>query len=319
MNCWVPLPLADAITTTRWGLARLQDMNQRWHWLLLLVACVAILGYVIYTYYRDSVELPWGVTLSLLLLRVFAFAAILFSFLDLEKKTERVLVKPSRVVLLVDTSQSMGLKDADPGSAAAAPRRVDGVIAELERGGMIRELRQRHDVTVMHFDQGSKPQAIGSFASLRQPDRTVEAPQVTGGGQSTDLWQVRICLLAASAAGVLAIGLGVIYFTLSGGRHTGLLSWLLLLGVVLALGGLVTAAVAHLSHSKVPLWSAVVGRLPAPDAGDGKNQMRPLGQMNRSPPQATKNKNRSSRTRSIGRPRWPPRAGKLAWATAWST
>ena len=36
------MPLADAITTTHLRFARLQDMSQRWHWLLLLLALVVI-------------------------------------------------------------------------------------------------------------------------------------------------------------------------------------------------------------------------------------------------------------------------------------
>ena len=67
----------------------------------------------------------------------------LFYVLHLEKRTELVEIKPSRAILLVDTSQSMGLQDTGQSSAGSGPglSRIDRVVSELRRGDMLRQLR----------------------------------------------------------------------------------------------------------------------------------------------------------------------------------
>ncbi len=100
-------------------------------------------------YWRDSAELSRGIRWSLVGLRLLAFAGILFFFLDLEKRTEDREIKPSRTVLLVDTSQSMALRDSRvrsefvhvqshrPGHRRAARRRADPATARpARRGGL---------------------------------------------------------------------------------------------------------------------------------------------------------------------------------------
>src|SRR5512137_2180300 len=98
--------------------ARLQAMTEWWHWLVLLLVCAGVLTYVVALYRRDCVELPRGLRWLLTALRVLAFLGVLFFFFTLEKRTERQLVKNSRIALLVDTSQSMGLRDAESVGAA---------------------------------------------------------------------------------------------------------------------------------------------------------------------------------------------------------
>ncbi len=269
MSGWLPLPLADAVTSTHLRFARLQDMSQRWHWMLLLTLCIAVLAYVIYTYYRDSVELPLGVTLSLLVLRVFAFAAILFSFLDLEKKTERRLVKPSRVVLLVDTSQSMGLKDVEPdsGGGVTGPRRIDQIMTEFTSGQLIGDLRQKHNVTVMQFDQGSKPQQVATFTRVAPRPEVADTAEEDQADRAAAFRLMRVLVLGACAAAVVGLGLGLLYFIFAGSRYTGIMSWALFGGVLLALSGLVAAAIGHLSNSDIPLAAVFGSGSAAGDAG----------------------------------------------------
>ena len=73
-------------------------------------------AFVVWMYRKDSVELPRGLAVLLCVLRLVAFAGILFFFFGLEKRAERKLVKNSRAILLIDTSQSMGLRDSDNGN-----------------------------------------------------------------------------------------------------------------------------------------------------------------------------------------------------------
>ena len=138
--------LAENASHTFYRFARLQSMSEWWHGLLLIAICAAIAAYVVVMYWRDSTDLSRGIGWSLAALRLLAFAGILFFFLELEKRTEDREIKPSRTVLLVDTSQSMGLRDTEsaPSSAAAsraAASRIDQVVSELRGGELIQQLR----------------------------------------------------------------------------------------------------------------------------------------------------------------------------------
>ncbi len=116
----------DALSRTYYDLARLHSMTQWWHWMLLLAVCLGLLAWVTFVYRRDSVELPRGLFSLLLLLRLTALLSLLLFFLDLEKRTEQKLVKTSRVAVLVDTSQSMGLADAVDNRATTETRLAAG-------------------------------------------------------------------------------------------------------------------------------------------------------------------------------------------------
>src|SRR5437868_1228552 len=94
-----------AETRTYFELTRLQTLTEWWHWLLLLGALIGIIAYVIWMYRRDSVELPASTSILLAGLRIACFLALLFFFLKLEKRTERQIVRNSRVAVLVDVSQ----------------------------------------------------------------------------------------------------------------------------------------------------------------------------------------------------------------------
>src|SRR6476619_853963 len=125
--------MAEASATIQYKLARLQAFTQGawWHWLALVVAVLAVGAFVVWTYRKDSVELPRGLAILLCLLRLTAFTGVLFFFFGLEKRAERKLVKNSRAIMLIDTSQSMGLRDSDSSNVPAAMSRVEHVVAEL--------------------------------------------------------------------------------------------------------------------------------------------------------------------------------------------
>ena len=123
------LVLAEASASIRYKLARLTTLTEWWHWMVLLVLSLAIAGFVIWMYRKDSVELPRSLAITLCLLRLVAFIGIPFFFFGLEKRAERQLVKNSRAILLIDTSQSMGLRDSDSSNVPAAMSRAEHVAA----------------------------------------------------------------------------------------------------------------------------------------------------------------------------------------------
>jgi hypothetical protein len=148
--------------------------DERWRYAALAAVGAAVLGLVVYMYRRDAAELRGGVGLLLLGLRVVALAGLLVYFLDIEQRTERQVVNHSRVLLLVDTSQSMGFRDGDASAVPAAPSRIEQVVDELRDGRLIPELREVHDVTVVSFDRASEH--VASFPKL------VEGAAVEGDG-----------------------------------------------------------------------------------------------------------------------------------------
>lgn len=139
--------------------------DERWYYLGLIAGCLAIAAFVIYMYRRDTVELRSGIGALLLGLRLVALLGLLVYFLDVEKRTEREVVNNSRVLLLVDTSQSMGFHDSDSSSVPATPSRIDQVVGELDGGRLLPELRKVHDVTVVRFDRATE--RVASLAKLQ--------------------------------------------------------------------------------------------------------------------------------------------------------
>ncbi|MEX2112752.1 MAG: vWA domain-containing protein [Pirellulales bacterium] len=147
-----PLLLAQMTTRTSYELSRLQAYTERWHYLVLAVVVAAVFGYAVWMIRRDSVELPRSVVGLLAVLRVAALVGLLGFYLNLEKRTERKVVHNSRVLLMVDTSLSMGLHDLTASAVPATPNRLDQVVSVLDQGKLIDELSKKHDVTLFRFD-----------------------------------------------------------------------------------------------------------------------------------------------------------------------
>ena len=235
-------------------LARLQNPTEWWQWLLLIGLCLAVAAFVAVMYRRDSVELPRGIAVLLCLLRLSAFAGILFYFFGLEKRAERTLVKNSRALVMIDTSQSMALRDAD-GSSGAGPSRMEQVVAELAQGSLLKSLRQKHDVVVYRFDEGEAPIELATFAKQPPPQEQQAATTVTPEVQLNEaLRQARmVATIAASLLGISLVA-GAVYLLFgrrpqSGDRQ----SYSLLVSTVALIAGLVVLAVANLRHPDLDL------------------------------------------------------------------
>jgi hypothetical protein len=165
--------LAEASATIHYKLSRLQTLTEWWHWLVLLVSVLAVSAFVVWMYRKDSAELPRGLAILLCLLRLFALVGVLFFFFGLEKRAQRRLVKNSRAILLIDTSQSMGLRDsaeAEASSMPAASSRLEQVAAELASGSLVDKLRDSHDIIAYRFDQADSPVSIATFPKKPPPE-----------------------------------------------------------------------------------------------------------------------------------------------------
>jgi hypothetical protein len=249
------LLLATGDTSVYHQFSRLQSMTEWWQWLLLFLAAAAVITYIAVTYYFDSVELSKPLRWSLFALRVFAFAGILFYFLDLEKRAERQITKNSRALVLIDTSLSMGIQDGS-GGAATRHRRIDTVVDEMQRGDLIDGLRKSHDVIVYRFDQGASPTEIASLPKTGRSSEASTLPSTTE-SQTADLRGARFT--ATVAVVIFAVGLLSFVTSMFFGtrRADGDGSWAVLVGMVAMIAGLIVLAVANLRFPEVPILATL--------------------------------------------------------------
>lgn len=254
-------------TRTYYELARLQSMHQWWHWMLLGVVCALIVAWITVLYWRDTDELARGKRWLLLSLRVMAFVGLLIFFLQIEKRSEQKLVKNSRLLVLIDTSQSMGLVDAESGSAAGSQRRIDPLVAELEGGTLLDDLRQKHDVTVYRFDQSDRPVEVAALAKRGPPRDSAGVAVSSQQRYAASLREARVLLavvavlLAIAGVGVAANGLLGWYVRSAEGQ-----SWALLVSAMACVMAVITLAIGNLRNPDITLTAALGGSAAATPA-----------------------------------------------------
>jgi len=237
--------------------ARVQAMSEWWHWLVLLAVCLVVLVYVVVMYRKDAVELSRGLSWLLVGLRLLAFVAVLFYFLNLEKRTERKLVKNSRVLLLVDTSQSMGLPNSESANTENATTRIQRVVHELSTGPLLEDLRAKHDVVVYRFDQESKPAEVASLAKLASAEEggpTLSAEEEHG----NQLSEARTMAMIAGGVLLMSILFGFIHL-LTGRKASGpeKTAWALLVCLFSLIVAVVLLAVANLRNPDIEFLAMI--------------------------------------------------------------
>lgn len=184
--------LADGLERTVFELGRIQSNID---WLLPVAVLAAVAVFVVLVYRADCVELGPLKAAALVTLRLAAFVGLFIMYLQPGWRTEQEVVHPSRVILLVDTSLSMGLPSesaqASNSPATALDSRVAEVVAALEAGELLPELRRKHEVLVLKFDADTRrvaslPREAVDFAPPASPPLT---PVVTGGESQPIDWQ----------------------------------------------------------------------------------------------------------------------------------
>ena len=153
-------PIWAQVKQTHFQFTRVNALTEAWHWLLLVLICLAFGAYVVWIYKRDTQEIRKAIAITLIVLRCCALLGILFYFFNLERVTEESIIKSSRVHVLVDTSQSMGLTDDSDEQRQA---RISHIINEFADGPTLEELRQQHDVIVHRFSEESRPVEIATY------------------------------------------------------------------------------------------------------------------------------------------------------------
>lgn len=138
-------------------------------WLSLAAVLLLVVSLVIWFYRRESGALaPW-MRWVLPGLRLVAMAGAVLFFLGPEKRIDRQFVTESRVLLLVDESQSMSVEDESIAGETNVSR-GEAVTHALAESPMIENLRKRHDVSLAVFDEEVK--RLASWQRQRDPVET---------------------------------------------------------------------------------------------------------------------------------------------------
>ena len=261
-----PLLAAQEATVYRWN--RLQMLTEGWQWLLVLAIVVAVVAYVVMLYRRDSQDLPAGVRWALVLLRVSAFAGILFFFLDLERGVERTLTTDSRVAVLLDVSQSMSIQDPDPQSGGPGPSRSELMCNALANSPMLRKLREQHAITIYRYGESAIPEPLASYPKVRQA-KSGE----TSESQKEQLSKVEESSRTVAYAGVGLGGLAllalVVYLLFGRNSRQGEGgSWALLVAMVAAIAAVTVLAVASLRAPHTNILALLKVIPPSPQKSD---------------------------------------------------
>ncbi len=232
------------VQQTQFQFTRVNSLTEAWHWLLLVLICAAFAGYVVWIYKRDTQELRKSTSITLIVLRCAALLGILFYFFNLERVTEETIIKNSRVHVLVDTSQSMGLTDDSDEQRLA---RITQVINEFNQGTTLETLRQQHDVIVHRFSEESRPVEIATFPRIARLDSGNDSQLSDAAiGAVRDLVKIGIGLIVAAAVALL--------FYLTKGRKKDqpeASSWSLLASMVFVLAGVIVIAAGNLRHPQL--------------------------------------------------------------------
>ena len=236
---------------------RVEQMDQWIHWFVLACCLAGLVSYVVFWYRRDWVELPKSIGWTLLSLRLLALLGILIFFFDLQKRTEQRVTRSSKLAVLVDTSLSMSMPQQDDASSLSvgSSSRISAVQQMFSQTQLLKQLQDRHDVSVFRFDQSARPSAVASFAKPKQAKTGIESDEAR-----VELWR---WLSRFAFAGTMFIILGALLMGASliarvYGDLRPAWPYALLGAVVAVVSGFVVMSTAILRADQIPwrsLWS----------------------------------------------------------------
>ena len=260
--------------------ARSASIEGWWWWALLVVSLAGIVFGCVRFYRKDTVELSRSTSLTLMFLRLISIAALVFFFFDFQRRTQREITRPSEVVVLVDTSQSMSLAESDSAGAISRAQRAAQILSEQD---LVGRLAEQHRVSVYGFGDTSEPMLLesqggaieGDAASSTPAESEVESP-TTSPVALAGLILLGIAA-ALSFASFLIGGLTNISSDSSGTQKSQRLGWVLFGAAIAMCGGLMLCGAAYCnatSHSFASLIGMATGQ-PAETPQEGPSTTDP--------------------------------------------
>ncbi len=185
MMTWLWAQDAATRTVFEWG--RIQSPED---WFLPLGVFALFAVFVAVMNVFDGVDLSRRGVVFLATLRLLALVALLIAYLQPQWREEQQVVENSRALVLVDTSQSMGLVDESP-EAADGQSRLAQVTEFLQDSSLLNTLRERHDLQIYGF--GNELRRLGTLPKLgsetaEERDDETGAEQPTPEAPATSNW-----------------------------------------------------------------------------------------------------------------------------------
>ena len=169
-----------------------------WMWAMVLVGLVMLIFACVRYYRRDTLELSPAIRAALLILRITTIAALIFFFFNLNRRTQRMLTRPSEVAILVDTSQSMSLPSTSEMGSQSRDARAAAILGDSD---LVDRLAKTHRVSVYAFGDASEPTLVESIGGVEQSpedDRLDDTEPTSTASPS---------LIATLSAGLIALGI----------------------------------------------------------------------------------------------------------------
>ncbi|TWT67274.1 VWA domain-containing protein [Allorhodopirellula solitaria] len=158
--------------------ARAAAIDGWWLWAAVVAGIIAIVGLCLFYYRRDAAELPRPVRWTLMGLRLVAVLSLVFLFFDLVRRTERSVTRPSEVVVMVDTSQSMSLPAGDQSDAAS---RTQAAVELLDRSELLDTFDQDHRTSVYALGGAGGPRLISTTTPPSADEESSDTPDGQAG------------------------------------------------------------------------------------------------------------------------------------------
>ena len=210
--------------------ARSAALEGWWIWALLLGSLLMLLYGCVRFYRRDTEELSAPIRWTLIFLRLVTIVALIFFFFDLQRKTQRLITRPSEVAILVDTSQSMSLP---AGAIAAEQSRSERAVDLLQNTDLLEKLSAEHRVSVYAFDVEADPRLLETRGGESEADQEPDPSAVA---------EPEFSPLALFGAMAIAIGglLALASLTLGAAGRSEVIGWLLVATAVLMVVGIIS-------------------------------------------------------------------------------
>jgi hypothetical protein len=245
--------------------ARANTLEGWWIWALMIGALAALLYACIRFYRRDVVEMPRPIGFALIVLRVLTIVALVFFFFDLQRRTQRLVTRPSEVAVLVDTSQSMSLPS---GMGARTQSRTERVQRLLAKTDLLEKLAAEHRVSIYAFSDQAAPRLIDSRGGIvPSDDEQTSQPQ----DSKTSVTAIIGALLIAS--GVLLALISLMIGAVGRGPSVG--GWVLA-SMATLLPGMVALGSVYSQRSEQSLVQILGGGQINPDAREAADDFVPL-------------------------------------------
>lgn len=152
--------------------ARLKSLEGWWVWAAVLTGVVIGVTFLTRFYQRDAADLRPAIRRTLIGLRLVVLLAVIFLFGDLQRRTERTLMLPSEVAVVIDTSQSMTLAS---GTSSSSSTREEKAIELLEDTSLLDGLAEDHRLSIYSLGEQSEAELLEASGLGTDSDSTIQS------------------------------------------------------------------------------------------------------------------------------------------------